>query len=185
MNSESVALQLNWYRVTLQILRCFNEVNLKALYTFGYCHRPVFSLGVSQHMHKITNMCTVELNWSSKLRDNYERKKPCHTTLCAFRCLNSTPQNQILRFQNQIQIFQRNYFFLKNHVTSEHGGGLPPCSEGAISHNVLYYQHLSVDRLTSHFYAHNYFEQYQQKPVPLNQQRDVANSNKIIDNFKL
>ena len=38
------------------------------------------------------------LNWLSKLRDINERKKhPCHTKLCAFRCLISRPQilNQI------------------------------------------------------------------------------------------
>ena len=29
---------------------------LKALDTFSSCQRPVFSLGVSQHMHKITNL---------------------------------------------------------------------------------------------------------------------------------
>ena len=29
-------------------------VNLKTLDTIGSCRRPVFSLGVSQHMHKIT-----------------------------------------------------------------------------------------------------------------------------------
>ena len=29
---------------------------LKTLDTFGNCHRPVFSLAVSQHMHKITNL---------------------------------------------------------------------------------------------------------------------------------
>ena len=29
---------------------------LKAVDTIGNCQRPVFSLGVSQHMHKITNL---------------------------------------------------------------------------------------------------------------------------------
>ena len=29
---------------------------LKALDTFGYCRRPVFLLGVSQRMHKMTNL---------------------------------------------------------------------------------------------------------------------------------
>ena len=59
---------------------------LKGRYTFGNCQRPVFSLGVSQHMHKITSLLKFELNWSSKLRENDERKKhPCLTNLCAFR----------------------------------------------------------------------------------------------------
>jgi hypothetical protein len=30
--------------------------DLKALDTFGNCQRPVFSLGVSQHINKITNL---------------------------------------------------------------------------------------------------------------------------------
>ena len=59
---------------------------LKAVDTIGNCQNPVFSFGVSQHVHKITNLWKFELDWSSKLRDNYERKKhPCHTKLCAFR----------------------------------------------------------------------------------------------------
>ena len=52
---------------------------LKTLETIGNCQRLVFSLGVSQHMHNITDLGKFELNWSSKLRDNNERK-----TLCAF-----------------------------------------------------------------------------------------------------
>ena len=31
-------------------------LNLKTLDTIGYCQRPVFSLGVSQKMHKVTNL---------------------------------------------------------------------------------------------------------------------------------
>ena len=51
-------------------------------------------------MHKITNLYKFELNRSSKLRDNNERKKhPCHTKLCAFRCLISRPQVLNLRSQ--------------------------------------------------------------------------------------
>ena len=49
------------------------------------CQRPVFSLVVSHHMHKRTHLWRFELNWSSRLRDNKERKKHhCHTKLCAF-----------------------------------------------------------------------------------------------------
>ena len=76
---------------------------LKTLETIGNCQRPVFSLGVSQHMHKITNLGKFKLNRSSKLRDNYKRKKhPSHRKLCAFRCLISRPQILNLRSQNQI-----------------------------------------------------------------------------------
>ena len=48
--------------------------SLKSLDTFGNCQRPVFSLGVSQHIHTITNLWKFELSRSSKLRDNNERK---------------------------------------------------------------------------------------------------------------
>ena len=59
--------------------------------THGHlCQRPVFSVGVSQHMHKTINLWKIELNWSSKLRDSNGRNiHPCHTELCAFRCLIS------------------------------------------------------------------------------------------------
>ena len=32
---------------------------LKPVDTIGNCQRPVFSLAVSQHMHKITNLCSI------------------------------------------------------------------------------------------------------------------------------
>ena len=44
------------------------------------------------------------------------------------------------------------YFFLKNYVTSE----------GAVSHNVLYYQPLPITRNQERFYDNNYFEYYYQ-----------------------
>ena len=42
----------------------------------------------------------------------------------------------------------KNYFFLENNVTSE----------GAVSHNVLYYEQLSIACYQISFYAKNYFE---------------------------
>ena len=48
---------------------CLWDVILKTLDTFGNWQRPVFSLAVSQHLHKITNLWKFELNWISKLRD--------------------------------------------------------------------------------------------------------------------
>ena len=78
--------------------------SLKAVDTIGNCQRLAFTVGVSQHMHKITNLWKFELNRSSKLRDNNERKKhPCHTKLCAFRWLISRPQVLNLRSRNQIR----------------------------------------------------------------------------------
>ena len=62
---------LNWMFVLITL--CLSPVWLKTLDNIGNCQRPVFLLGVSQHMHKITNLWKFELNWSSKLRDNNER----------------------------------------------------------------------------------------------------------------
>ena len=42
--------------------------------TIGNGQRPVFSLSVSQHMHKIKSLCKFGLNWSLKLQENDERK---------------------------------------------------------------------------------------------------------------
>ena len=55
---------------------------LKGRYTFGNCQRPVFSLGVSHHNHKITNLWKFGLNWSSKLRENDERKNTLVGRIC-------------------------------------------------------------------------------------------------------
>ena len=78
-------------------------VHSKTLDPNGNFQRPVFSLGVSQHMHKITNLWTFELNLSSKWQDMNETKKhPFHPKLCAFRCLISWPQVLNLRSQDQI-----------------------------------------------------------------------------------
>ena len=41
------------------------------------------------------------------------------------------------------------YFFLENYFLT---------SEGAVSHNVLYYQHLSITRYQVRYYAKNNFE---------------------------
>ena len=96
----------NWFPFGPCVTTLLRTIKLKTLNTIGICRRPVFSLGVSQHMHTITNLWKFELNWSSKLRDNNGRKKhPYHTKLCAFRCLISGPQNLILRSQNQIPKF--------------------------------------------------------------------------------
>ena len=53
---------------------------LKTLYTIGHCQRLVFTVCVSQHMHKITNLWKFELNWSSKLWDMNERKNTLLTS---------------------------------------------------------------------------------------------------------
>ena len=60
-----------------------------------------------------------------------EEKTLCRTSGVLSNALNSIPLNWGLEFKSNILV--RNYFFLKN-VTSE----------GAVSHNVLYYQQLSI-----------------------------------------
>ena len=46
----------------------------KVLDMFGNWQRPIFLLGVSQHMHKIASLWKCWLNWSLKLQENDERK---------------------------------------------------------------------------------------------------------------
>ena len=53
------------------------------------------------------------------------------------------PLLQMLEFNSNILV--RNYFFLESYITSE----------GAVSHNVLYYQQLSVSRYQVSFCANN------------------------------
>ena len=50
--------------------------------TIGNCQRQVSSLGVSKHMHTLTNLWKFELNWSSKLRDMNEIKNTLVTRSC-------------------------------------------------------------------------------------------------------
>ena len=98
------------------------------------------------NMHTIINLWKFELNWSSKLWDNNERKKhPFHTKLCAFRCLISRPQNLILSLE--INSWKISSFTKTTLLQRE-----------PFSHNVLYYQQLSITRYIVSFYAKNYFE---------------------------
>ena len=83
--------------------------HLKILDTFGNCHRPVFSLGTSQHMHKTTNLwkylnsighrrCEIRMEENKKHLSMLSHKVVCsHHT----RCLITGPQNIILRSRNQ------------------------------------------------------------------------------------
>ena len=74
-------------------------------WTKGSCQRPVFSLGVSQNMHKITNLWKRGLIWSLKLQDSNERKTPfMHNNVCA---ILETQSPQLKSFN----IWLRNYFF--------------------------------------------------------------------------
>ena len=84
-------------------------------------------------------MWTFELNWSSKLRDNYERKNTLDTRSCVL--------SEAWFWGLKIK-FVENYFFLESYVTSE----------GALYQNVLYYQPLPITRYQVRFSANNYFE---------------------------
>ena len=107
---------------------------LKTVDAIGKCQRLAFTDGVSQHMHKITNLWKFELNRSSKLRDNNERKKhPCHTELCAFRWLISRPLVLNLSAQNQI----RGKLFLSRKLRHFRGSRFSQC---------LYHQPLPITR---------------------------------------
>ena len=65
--------------------------------TIDHCQRPVFSLGVSQHMHKTANLWKFQLNRLSKLRDINERKKTpwSHKVVC-FQMLDFETSNSKL-----------------------------------------------------------------------------------------
>ena len=70
-------------------------------------------------------------------------------TLVASACFQMPEFEISAEVSNAIQIYLvKNYFFLKNYVTSE----------GAGSHNVLYYQQLSIARYQVSFDANKYFE---------------------------
>ena len=71
---------------------------LKALDTFGNnCQRPVFSLCVSQHMHKITNL------WK----------------FLTHQLVVEDLRFQMLDFETSANILVENYFLLENNITSE------------------------------------------------------------------
>ena len=109
---------------------------LQTLDAIGNCQRLVFTVGVSQHMHQITNLWNFELNRLSKLQDINERKNTLvapssHEVVC-FQNLDFKTSKSISKVSksNLWKITS----FPKNFVTSE----------GAVSHNVLYYQQLSI-----------------------------------------
>ena len=93
-------------------------------------------------MHKIINLelnqfkilINFELNWSSKLGDNSERKTPLSGEVVCFQMLDFDFWDLKIQFWALKNKFVKNYFFLENYVSSE----------GAISHDYLYYQQLPV-----------------------------------------
>ena len=113
--------------------------------TIGNFQRPVFSLGVSQHMHKTTNLWKFELNWSSKFGDNNEKKNTLSHEVVCFKMLDFETSNSKSKVSksNSWKITS----FLQNYVSSE----------GAASHNVFYYQQLSIAYYQVRFYVNKYF----------------------------
>ena len=97
-------------------------LNLKTLDTVGNCQRPVFSHGVSQHMHKITNLWKFELNWSLKLLDNYERKNTLVTRNTCFQMLGfetSNSKSEVSKSNSwKITSFSKNYNFSQCFILS-------------------------------------------------------------------
>ena len=79
---------------------------LKTLDTIGNCQRSVFSLCVSQHMHKISNLWT-GLNWSSKLRENKGRN---NTIAAQSVCFQLRSRIQLLLYQKLRLIFRGSLF---------------------------------------------------------------------------
>ena len=74
-----------------------------------------------------------------------EEKTPLSQEVC-FQMLDfgtSKSNSEVLKMK-----LVENYFFLENCITSE----------GAVSHNFLYYQQLPITRYQVRFYANAYFE---------------------------
>ena len=82
-------------------------------------------------MHKVSSLWKFAVNWSLKLRENDERKH----TLVEWICVPSDRNKRLLDSWKSFNILVRNYLFLKIYAISE----------GAVSHDVLYYQQLSND----------------------------------------
>ena len=87
MNKEQRITWIANYGTAYQMKKNQRQTNLKTFclkgrYTFGNFQRPVSSLGVSHYKHKITNLWKFELNWSSELRENDERKNTLVGQIC-------------------------------------------------------------------------------------------------------
>ena len=82
--SFTISSQVLCTRTTkLEEQACFDGawINVKLFYlktvdTIGNCQRPVFSLGVSQHVHKITTLWKFQLNRSSSWEITMKEKTP-------------------------------------------------------------------------------------------------------------
>ena len=105
-------------------------------------------------MHKITNLWKFELDWSSELQDNYERKTKLVTGSCVLWMLDF--ENSISKLEVSKSNSWKITSFSKNYVTLE----------GAISHYVLYYQPLPITRYQLRFMLMIVLSNYQYCPLP-------------------
>ena len=113
-------------------------------------------------MHKITHLWKFKLIGRQTCKRIMEEKKhPCRTT-CVLSDAWIWDLSWGLQFHSKFLV--RNYFFLKNNLTSVRNYFFLKnnlTSEGALSHNVLYYQKLSAARYQVSFCAKKCFEQLQ------------------------
>ena len=117
----NLTIDTNVYNVVIDMIKL---VVFKGTEHF---QRPVFSHGVSQHLHKTTNLWKNWLNWSSKLQENGRKTPLLHKVCLKMHKKGFRPEV----FQYLIENIA---FSKKNSVTSE----------GAVSHNVLYYHHFPI-----------------------------------------
>ena len=114
---------------------------LKTLDTIGNCQRPVFSLVyISTYMHKITNLGKFELNCSSKLRHNDERKNTLVTRSCVLS--DAKLWGLEIKFVEKLLLSRKLRYF--------RGSRFSQC--------FILYQQLSITRYQVRFYANKYFE---------------------------
>ena len=126
-----------------QVRKLHDTVYIKdTVDTFGNCQRPVFSLGVSQHMHKITNLC----KFGKSCEVIMEEKAPLSHEVVCFQMLDfvtSKSNSEVLKSNSwkitsflNTTLLQREPF-----LTMFYNNNSSP---------LLCYQ--------VRFYAHNYFE---------------------------
>ena len=133
-------------------------------------------------------MYTLDTKWSSKLQANNERKNSLAAQMCVLSAAKkgleawsllifgrettsfsktTLLQNLILRSRNQTQIFSWKITSFSKTVTSE----------GAVFHNILYYQQLSTACYQLVPFFANILSNYQQSQVPLSDKHKLWNLN--------
>ena len=121
-----LAWRLYWKMSTPPSWICHFRSYLKTLDTIGNCQRPVFSLGVSQHINAFIKLQTCE-NLSSIGRrickTIMKEKTPLSHEVVCFHMLDSMTSKSNSKVSESN--LWKNYFFLENCINSE----------GAVSHH--------------------------------------------------